>query len=59
MPKFHLPRLIELYKEGKFPFDQFVKYYPFEEINQAEADSVSGKVLKSVVVMDKTYQPPK
>lgn len=59
IPKYHLPRLIELYKDGKFPFDQFVEYYPFEDINQAEADSVSGKVLKSVLVMDKSYQPPK
>lgn len=58
-PKFHLPRLIDLYLAGKFPFDQFVKFYPFEEIVQAEADSVSGKVLKSVVVMDPTYEPPK
>lgn len=59
IPKYHLPRLIDLYLEGKFPFDQFIKFYDFEDINQAEADLISGKTLKSVLVMDKTYQPPK
>lgn len=57
--KYHLPNLIEFYKRGEFPFDQFIKYYDFENINQAEADSISGEVIKAVVVMDKDYQPPK
>ncbi len=57
--KYHLPNLIEFYKRGEFPFDQFIKYYDFENINQAEADSLSGEVIKAVVVMDKEYQPPK
>lgn len=59
LPKVHLPMLIDFYKDGRFPFDQFVKFYPFEDLKQAEADSVSGKVLKSVVVIDPTYVPPK
>lgn len=58
IPKYHLPRLIDFYKKGQFPFDQFIKFYDFEDIVQAEADSVSGKTLKSVLIMDKTYQPP-
>ncbi|OFT75865.1 MULTISPECIES: NAD(P)-dependent alcohol dehydrogenase [Enterococcus] len=57
--KYHLPNLIEFYKRGEFPFDQFIKYYDFENINQAEADSISGEVIKAVVVMDKDYQTPK
>lgn len=56
--KYHLPNLIDFYQRGEFPFDQFVKYYDFEDINQAEADSLSGEVIKAVVVMDKAYQPP-
>lgn len=56
--KYHLPRLVKMYQDGLFPFDQFVKFYPFAEINQAEADSVSGKVLKSVLIMDETYVAP-
>ncbi|MBO0475514.1 NAD(P)-dependent alcohol dehydrogenase [Vagococcus sp. DIV0080] len=59
IPKYHLPRLIDFYLQGQFPFDQFIKFYDFEEINEAEADLISGKTLKSVLVMDKTYQPPK
>ncbi|AMC93656.1 aryl-alcohol dehydrogenase [Erysipelothrix larvae] len=57
IPKFHLNNLIDFYKQGKFPFDQFIKFYDFEDISQAEKDSVEGRVVKSVVVMDKTYQP--
>lgn len=57
--KYHLPNLIEFYKRGEFPFDQFIKFYDFDDINQAEADSLSGEVIKAVVVMDKDYQPPK
>ncbi|GCF95554.1 aryl-alcohol dehydrogenase [Enterococcus florum] len=56
--KFHLPNLIDFYQRGEFPFDQFVKFYDFEDINQAEADSLGGEVIKPVVVMDKSYQPP-
>lgn len=59
IPKFHLPRLLDFYKKGEFPFDRFVKFYDFQQINKAEADSLTGEVIKPVVVMDKTYQPPK
>lgn len=59
IPRYHLPRLIEFYKDGQFPFDQFIKFYDFEDINEAEKDLISGKTLKSVLVMDKTYVGPK
>ena len=49
IPKIFIPTLISLYKQGKFPFDRLVKFYPFEEINQAFADSASGKVIKPIV----------
>lgn len=58
IPKYHLPKLIEFYKQGKFPFDQFIQLYDFADINQAEEASVRGEVIKPVVVMDKSYQPP-
>lgn len=58
IPNYHLPNLIDFYKRGQFPFDRFVKFYDFEAINQAEADSIRGEVIKAVIVMDHAYQPP-
>ncbi|WP_159722827.1 NAD(P)-dependent alcohol dehydrogenase [Enterococcus sp. CSURQ0835] len=57
--KDHLPNLIDFYERGDFPFDQFIKFYDFNEINQAEKDSLSGEVIKAVVVMDQSYEPPR
>ncbi len=47
-----IPTLIELYREGRFPFDKLVKYYPFGEINQAIADSEKGIAIKAVLRME-------
>lgn len=58
IPKIHLVHLIDFYKKGQFPFDRFIKFYSFDDINQAEADSLTGEVIKSVVVIDDTYQAP-
>ena len=35
----------------QFPFDRLVKFYPFEEINQAIHDSENGKAIKPIVRM--------
>ncbi|HER2162567.1 TPA: zinc-binding dehydrogenase, partial [Streptococcus pyogenes] len=49
VPQVFIPKLIELYKQGKFPFDKLIKFYSFEEINQASADSESGLTIKPVL----------
>jgi aryl-alcohol dehydrogenase len=46
-----IPALIELYQQGRFPFDRFVKYYEMCEIEQALADSHSGEVVKPILRM--------
>jgi aryl-alcohol dehydrogenase len=51
-PQTFIPQLIELYREGKFPFDRLVKTFPFTEINAAFAASESGEVIKPVLVFD-------
>lgn len=43
--------LIELWRRGLFPFDRLVTQYPLEEINRAEADANTGKVVEPVLVM--------
>jgi len=50
VPKEFIPRLINLHAEGKFPFDKLIRKYPFEDINQAFADSAGGSTLKPVIV---------
>ena len=34
-PQEFIPEKISYYKNGQFPFDKMVKYYDFEQINQA------------------------
>ena len=52
IPQLFIPKLINYYKRGEFPFDKMIKFYKFEEINQAFADTKSGKVIKAVLTMD-------
>jgi aryl-alcohol dehydrogenase len=51
-PQTFIPRLIGLYREGKFPFDRLVKTFPFTEINAAIAASESGDVIKPVLLFE-------
>ncbi|KAL7943565.1 GroES-like protein [Trichoderma barbatum] len=44
-----IPRLVELYKQGKFPVDKLSKVYPAENLDQALDDLKSGKVVKPVL----------
>jgi aryl-alcohol dehydrogenase len=49
IPDIFIPQLIELYKLGRFPFDRMIKFYPFDQINQAADDSEKGRTLKAVL----------
>ncbi|MCR8656614.1 hypothetical protein NV377_04740 [Paenibacillus sp. T3-5-0-4] len=49
IPQVFIPKLIQFYKELIFPFDKLVKFYDFEEINQAVEDSGSGKTIKPIL----------
>jgi aryl-alcohol dehydrogenase len=44
-----IPKLIEYYKAGRFPFDKLIRFYDFEDINQAFEDSRQGKTIKPVI----------
>jgi len=48
-PDIFIPRMIEFYKQGRFPFDKLISFYPFAEINTAIHDSENGKAVKPVV----------
>ncbi len=50
-PQLFLPTLLDFYRQGRFPFDRLVEFYPFEEINRAFADTGSGRAVKAVLRM--------
>jgi len=49
VPDVFIPRLIDLHKQGRFPFDKLITYYDFEDINKAVDDTEQGKVIKAVL----------
>jgi len=51
IPDQFIPQLIELYKQGRFPFDKMITFYPFEDINKAVEDMENGRVVKPVLRM--------
>jgi len=51
VPQLFIPQLVEYYKRGMFPFDKLVKFFDFDQINEAFAASKDGSVLKPVVVL--------
>jgi aryl-alcohol dehydrogenase len=52
VPQVFIPRLIDLYQQGRFPFDKLIRTYPFADINQAVEDVESGKVIKPILLMN-------
>lgn len=50
IPDIFIPRLVELWKQGRFPFDKLIQKYPLSEIDKAAQDSEEGAVLKAVLI---------
>ncbi len=50
VPQVFIPRLIQLWREGRFPFEKLISDYKLEDINQGFEDSKSGKTIKPVIV---------
>jgi hypothetical protein len=69
IPQLFIPRLIEMYRAGAFPFGRLVRFYDFDEINQALADAQErrghrtplshrvGEIKKERVSMATSKQP--
>jgi aryl-alcohol dehydrogenase len=49
-PKLLIPRLIQLWQEGRFPFDELIEFFDLDQINDAEAAMKSGAVVKPVLL---------
>lgn len=48
-PREFIPRLVELFIDGKFPIDRLVSFYDFADINRAAADAAAGRAIKPVL----------
>ena len=66
--KFAVPKGVQniipvktIYSDGIFQIgkNKYSMSYKFEDINQANADSGSGKTIKPVLIIDEDYQPGK
>ncbi len=51
LPDLFIPRLIQMYQDGIFPFDKMVKFYELDQINEAVEDAEKGKTLKAIIRM--------
>ena len=51
-PHVLIPRLIELWQAGRFPFDRLIETFPLSAINEAEAAALAGSVIKPVLLPD-------
>ena len=49
-PPIFIPRLVQYFKEGKFPVDKLASYYAFEDIHKAMEDARSGKAIKPILL---------
>lgn len=50
-PKVDLPKLVELYREGRLKLDELIsKRYPLSQINEAIAEVKRGEVLRNIIV---------
>jgi aryl-alcohol dehydrogenase len=47
-----VPLLIDLHRQGRFPFDRLIRMYPFERIADAFHDSETGATIKPVLRME-------
>ncbi len=49
VPDLFIPRLVDFFMKGMFPFDKLVKFYDFEAINQALDDAEHGRTIKPIL----------
>jgi len=44
-----IPILVDLFLQGRFPFDKLCRFYEFDQINQAMEDSEKGITIKPIL----------
>jgi aryl-alcohol dehydrogenase len=51
VPELFLPLLHRLWEQGRFPVDRLMRFYDFDDIEQAARDAESGQTIKAVLRM--------
>ncbi len=51
VPQVFLPKLIEWYKQGRYPVDRLVTTFDFADINEAVLAAEEGQAIKPVLLM--------
>jgi Zn-dependent alcohol dehydrogenase len=51
VPKVFIPKLIEWYKQGRYPVDRLITRYDFADINDAVSAAEGGQAVKPVLLM--------
>ncbi|WNM35767.1 hypothetical protein RKE30_38115 [Streptomyces sp. Li-HN-5-11] len=49
VPGVFIPRLVDLFNQGRFPVDRLIKTYAFEDIDAAAEDVETGHTIKAVL----------
>lgn len=49
VPQIFIPKLIELYRAGKFPIDRLIRFFDFQQINEAVEETRKGDTVKAVL----------
>jgi aryl-alcohol dehydrogenase len=55
--KLFIPRLVDHYRAGRFPFERLVRFYEFDDIDAAFEDSRNGTTIRPVLRIGQA-QPP-
>jgi aryl-alcohol dehydrogenase len=50
VPQTFIPRLLRLWRQGRFPFDRLITTFGLDQINEAEKAAISGDVIKPVLL---------
>ncbi|MNW06887.1 Aryl-alcohol dehydrogenase [compost metagenome] len=51
IPDLFIPELIQLWRQGRFPFERLYSFFDLAQINQAIEAAESGEVLKPILRM--------
>ncbi len=51
-PQEFIPKLVDAWQKGDFPFTDFIIKYAAKDMNKAAKDVLSGGVIKAVLVWD-------
>jgi aryl-alcohol dehydrogenase len=49
VPRVFLPTLLDLHRQGRFPFERMIRCYELSDINQAFEDARAGRTIKPVL----------